>query len=379
MLHVGNPKHTALQQQAHPFRQPLQQTFQASTFTNTTPHHPQQVSLAPTSVPPLHPPSFYQTSLPSQTPSVDSSQSQPPKTGSFPQQTLPQTPNPLSPHPSFPSPLHPDTHSSQPTTTALPATPVRATVQSPATLPATPVRATVQNPALLPTTPATLQSPATLPATPVHATVQSPATLPTTPLHATVQSPTTLPTTPLHATVQSPATLPTTPARASPMTLPATPAYASPATLPTTPAYPSPMTLPATPARVLQSRGGGAQQQSNNTLAPGQYKQILNLYCQKNHINLPSYSYEYPEDSVGYIASVTVGGKTFTSPPQGSKRIAESIAAAEAVKEMGIMQEQSSVAGSDGECRQVPLVSQAGKHAFQDFGIDQLEMHGRRL
>ena len=76
---------------------------------------------------------------------------------------------------------------------------------------------------------------------------------------------------------------------------------------------------------------------------------------------------------------MTVGGKTFTSPPQGSKRIAESIAAAEAVKEMGIMQEQSSVAGSDGECRQVPLVSQAGKHVFQDFGIDQLEMHGRRL
>ena len=163
------------------------------------------------------------------------------------------------------------------------------------------------------------------------------------------------------------------------MTLPTTPAYPSPMTLPTTPAYASPATLPTTPARVLQSRGGGAQQQSNNTLAPGQYKQILNLYCQKNHINLPSYSYEYPEDSVGYIASVTVGGKTFTSPPQGSKRIAESIAAAEAVKEMGIMQEQSSVAGSDGECRQVPLVSQAGKHAFQDFGIDQLEMHGRRL
>ena len=301
MLHVGNPKHTALQQQAHPFQQPLQQTFQPSTFTSTTPHHPPQVSLAPTSVhtagSPLHPPSFYQTSLQSQTPSVDSSQSQPPKTGSFPQQTLPQTPNPLSPHPSSPSPLHP-THSSQPTTTALPATPVRATVQSSATLPATPVRAMVQSPVTLPATPATIQNPATLP---------------------------------------------------------------------TTPAYASPATLPTTPVHVLQSRGGGAQQQSNNTLAPGQYKQILNLYCQKEHINLPSYSYEYPEDSVGYIASVTVGGKTFTSPPQMSKKTAESIAAAEAVKEMGIMQEQSPVAGSDGECRQVPLASQTGKHGVSGF------------
>ena len=345
MLHVGNPKHTALQQQAHPFQQPLQQTFQPSTFTSTTPHHPQQVSLAPTSVhtagSPLHPPSFYQTSLQSQTPSVDSSQSQPPKTGSFPQQTLPQTPNPLSPHPSSPSPLHPNTHSSQPTTTALPATPVRATVQSSATLPATPVRAMVQSPVTLPATPATIQNPATLPTTPVHAMVQSSATLPATPVRATVQSPVTLPATP--ATIQNPATLPTTPA------------YASPATLPTTPVH------------VVQSRGGGAQQQFNNTLAPGQYKQILNLYCQKKHINLPSYSYEYPEDSVGYIASVTVGGKTFTSPPQMSKKTAESIAAAEAVKEMGIMQEQSPVAGSDGECRQVPLASQTGKHGVSGF------------
>ena len=109
-------------------------------------------------------------------------------------------------------------------------------------------------------------------------------------------------------------------------------------------------------------------------LPPGEYKQILNLYCQKKHINLPSYSCEFPEDSVGYIASVTVEGKTFTSPPQGSKKVAESIAAAEAVKEMGIKPEQSSAAGSDGEWCQVPLASHTGMlqgMQFQDFGIDQ--------
>ena len=297
-MHVaGDPNQTPLQQQAHPFRQPHQQTFQASTFTNTTPHHPQQVSLAPMSVHtagslPLHPPSFFQTSLSSQTPSVDSPQSQSSKTGHFPQQTPP----------------HPSLHNPQPVLLPQPAT------------------------ATLPTTPActTLTGLSTMSATPAHARVLSPVSLQTTPVCTTLTSLATLATTPSHA---------------------------------------SPVSLRTTPARVLQSRGGGAQQQSNMALPPGEYKQILNLYCQKKHIDLPSYSYEFPEDSVGYIASVTVEGKTFTSPPQGSKKVAESIAAAEAVKEMGIKPEQPSAAGSDGEWHQVPLASHTGMLQACSFKI----------
>ena len=346
MLHAGDPKQTFLQQQAYPFQQPHQQAFQVSTFTNTTPHHPQQVSLAPMSLHttgglPLHPPSFFQTSLQSQTPSVDSPQSQSPKTGCFPQQTPPQVLNPLSPHPSSLPPSHPSEHNPQPVSVPQPAT------------------------ATLPTTPActTLTGLAKMSATPAHAKVLSPVAMSATPAHAKVLSPETLPTTPAHTTLVSLATMPVAPAHTtltSLATSPTTPAHASPVTLQTTPAHASPVTLRTTPARVLQSRGGGTQQQSNMALPPGEYKQILNLYCQKKHINLPSYSYEFPEDSVGYIASVTVEGKTFTSPPQGSKKVAESIAAAEAVKEMGIKPEQSSAAGSDGEWCQVPLASHTG-------------------
>ena len=163
-----------------------------------------------------------------------------------------------------------------------------------------------------------------------------------------------------------------TPAHSSPVSLQTTPAHTTLtglAALATTPSHASPVSLRTTPARVLQSRGGGAQQQSNMALPPGEYKQILNLYCQKKHINLPSYSCEFPEDSVGYIASVTVEGKTFTSPPQGSKKVAESIAAAEAVKEMGIKPEQSSAAGSDGEWHQVPLALHTGMLQACSFKI----------
>ena len=94
---------------------------------------------------------------------------------------------------------------------------------------------------------------------------------------------------------------------------------------------------PPPPAVPTQSKGR-AEQQTIMTLPPGDYKQMLNLYCQKKHIPLPSYSCEFPEDSVGYIASVTVAGMTFSSSPEGSKRLAEAIAAAEAVKAMGILQ-----------------------------------------
>ena len=66
------------------------------------------------------------------------------------------------------------------------------------------------------------------------------------------------------------------------------------------------------------------------------YKSALNLYCQKKGIPVPHYVVTYPEDAVGYIATVTVQGKTFLSPPEGNKRAAESMAAAQALDSLGV-------------------------------------------
>ncbi len=52
---------------------------------------------------------------------------------------------------------------------------------------------------------------------------------------------------------------------------------------------------------------------------------------------VPVYTCEYPEDTVGYIACVSVRGKEYRSPPQPSKRVAEMMAAAEAVSDLGIL------------------------------------------
>lgn len=48
------------------------------------------------------------------------------------------------------------------------------------------------------------------------------------------------------------------------------------------------------------------------------------------------------EEAVGYIATVKVSGKVYTSKPHGTKRAAETDAAAEAVKALGLV-------GSHGE------------------------------
>ena len=82
------------------------------------------------------------------------------------------------------------------------------------------------------------------------------------------------------------------------------------------------------------------QPKDDQSLAHANCKQILNEYCSKTRIPLPHYEVEYPEDSVGYISTVTVSGKRFSSPPLGSKKLAENLAAAEAVKALGILTHQ---------------------------------------
>ena len=66
------------------------------------------------------------------------------------------------------------------------------------------------------------------------------------------------------------------------------------------------------------------------------YKQILNIHSQRNHTPLV-YDCVAAEEAVGYIATVKVSGKVYTSKPHGTKRAAETDAAAEAVKALGLV------------------------------------------
>ena len=72
----------------------------------------------------------------------------------------------------------------------------------------------------------------------------------------------------------------------------------------------------------------------------GNHKATLNTYCQKNRLDL-SYDCTYPEDEVGYIATVSVGGMKFTSIPHGTKRAAEAHAAEQAVQYLGAYREMN--------------------------------------
>ena len=60
-------------------------------------------------------------------------------------------------------------------------------------------------------------------------------------------------------------------------------------------------------------------------------KNVLQQLCQKRSM-IAEYKTEYPPDAVGYIAKVTVDGKTFSSEVHTSKKTAEAAAAREAIK-----------------------------------------------
>lgn len=70
-------------------------------------------------------------------------------------------------------------------------------------------------------------------------------------------------------------------------------------------------------------------------MAAQNYKQVLNIHCQKNHIPL-AYECSSSDDSVGYIATVRISGREFKSIPHGTKKAAETAAAEVAVKALGL-------------------------------------------
>ena len=84
----------------------------------------------------------------------------------------------------------------------------------------------------------------------------------------------------------------------------------------------------------------GQQPKGDPHLPPANCKQILNEFCTRKCIPLPRYEVEYPEDSVGYIVTMSVSGEKFSSPPLNSKKLAENAAAAEAVKALGILTQE---------------------------------------
>jgi hypothetical protein len=78
------------------------------------------------------------------------------------------------------------------------------------------------------------------------------------------------------------------------------------------------------------------------------FKNALSLYCQRNGFMAPQYNCTYPEDAVGYIVQVYVNGMTFCSGTEGTKRGAESKAAALALKTFGESLEGEMETGTNG-------------------------------
>ena len=69
------------------------------------------------------------------------------------------------------------------------------------------------------------------------------------------------------------------------------------------------------------------------------YKQILHTHSQRSHAPLV-YECTASEDDVGYIATVKVSGKVFTSRAHGTKKAAEIDAAEKAVYALGLLGSQ---------------------------------------
>ncbi len=86
---------------------------------------------------------------------------------------------------------------------------------------------------------------------------------------------------------------------------------------------------------------GSAQPPSTHSIAmTTNYKSLLNTYCQQNHILPPLYECASPQDSSGYLSTVTVKGRLFRSGVHGTKKAADTEAAQLAAEELGIALEQ---------------------------------------
>lgn len=93
------------------------------------------------------------------------------------------------------------------------------------------------------------------------------------------------------------------------------------------------------------------QPSSQHSLAASQManpKLALNSYCQRKGAPPPHYDCTYPDDAVGYIATVAVDGRKFTSKPEGTKRAAEATAARMALMSFGLNVEVQGQGGTNG-------------------------------
>ena len=70
------------------------------------------------------------------------------------------------------------------------------------------------------------------------------------------------------------------------------------------------------------------------------YKGLLNTYCQKNHYPNPTYECDSPEDTAGYISTVTVNGVKYKSGVHGAKKAADADAARVAMEILGVVTQQ---------------------------------------
>ena len=99
---------------------------------------------------------------------------------------------------------------------------------------------------------------------------------------------------------------------------------------------------PAPPPPPTTSGAHDIQLPENN------YKAILNEYCQKHYLALPEYTTEYPENSTGYIAVVTVCESEYRSTPHMAKKKAEQNAAGRAALELGLVKAEGREEGGGG-------------------------------
>lgn len=80
-----------------------------------------------------------------------------------------------------------------------------------------------------------------------------------------------------------------------------------------------------------------AHNSMNHELPEGNYKAMVNEYCQKNYLPLPEYETDYPEDATGFVSVLTVCDKEYRSKPMAAKKKAEQNAAGKAALDIGLV------------------------------------------
>ena len=109
--------------------------------------------------------------------------------------------------------------------------------------------------------------------------------------------------------------------------------------------------------------------ESHVELPEGNYKPMINEYCQKNYLPLPEYDTEYPDDARGYVAVLTVNGKEYRSKPCPAKKKAEQDAAGRAALDIGLV----SLDGGGGSRGGGSLASGLGSYSPANGSVSGLQ------